>query len=312
MRWRVLVSAPYVLSEINGYIVKLESAGCEVIVAPVKERLSESELLPLVRDIDGIICGDDRITERVLGAAPRLKVISKWGTGIDSIDLEAAKVRGVAVRNTPNAFSEPVADSVIGYILSFARQLEVMNREMRQGTWNKRPLISLRETTLGVIGVGNCGKAIVHRAVAFGMRVLGNDVVEMPTDFLASTRIQMLSRKELLRQSDFVSLNTTLNPTTYHLIDEAALALMKSTAYLVNTSRGQVVDETALLRALECNRIAGAALDVFEVEPLPRNSPLRFLQNCWLAPHNSNSSPDAARLAHEKTICNLLEELRLR
>lgn len=309
MPWRVMVSAPYVIPVIDEYRATLETAGCDVVVIPVQERLTEAELLPLIRDIDGIICGDDQITERVLEAAPRLKVISKWGTGIDSIDQEAAVKRGIPVRNTPNAFSEPVADTVLGYILLFARQLDVMNRDIRDGRWVKPQLVSLRERTLGVIGVGNCGKAVVRRAVAFGMRVLGHDLVEMSLDFLTSTGLQMISREELLKQADFVSLHTTLNPSSYHLIDDKALALMKPTAYLINTSRGAVVEEAALVRALERKQIAGAALDVFEIEPLPADSLLRRFENCWLSPHNANSSPLAAQRVHENTIRNLLEEL---
>jgi D-3-phosphoglycerate dehydrogenase len=310
MHWRVLISAPYAMPLIDWYRAQLEGASCEVVVASVRERLSEEELLPLVRDIDGIICGDDQITEKVLKAAPRLKVISKWGTGIDSIDLEAATKLGIPVRNTPNAFSGPVADTVMGYILLFARKFDAMNRDIRNGRWIKPQLASLRETTLGVIGVGNCGKVVVHRAVAFGMRVLGNDLVEMPADFLANTGIQMVSCKELLKQSDFVSLNPTLNPTSHHMINDESIALMKPSAYLINTSRGPVIKEVALVRALERKQISGAALDVFEVEPLPQDSPLRRFDNCWLSPHNANSSPLAAQQVHKNTIRNLLEGLR--
>lgn len=310
--WRVLVSAPYVMPVPDWFRGELERAGCELVIAPVRERLEEEDLLSLVGDIDGIVCGDDRITDRVLAAAPRLKVISKWGTGLDSIDEAAAERRGVAVRNTPNAFSEPLADTVLGYMLIFARQLDVMNRDVREGRWVKPQLVSLREQTLGVIGVGNCGKAVVRRAVAFGMRVLGHDVVAMPDRFLDETKIEMVSRDRLLQESDFVSTNTTLNATSYHLIDDRALALMKPGAFLINTSRGPVVDEQALIRALQSKRIAGAALDVFEDEPLAVDNPLRGLDNCWLAPHNANSSPLAARRVHENTIRNLLEELRAR
>lgn len=309
MRWRVLISAPYAIPVIDYYRSRLEAAGCEVVMVDVRERLTEDELLPLVGDIDGIICGDDQITERVLEAAPRLKVISKWGTGIDSIDAEGAARRGILVCNTPNAFSEPVADTVMGYILFFARRLDLMNRDMRNGRWIKHQLISLRETSVGVIGVGNCGKAVVRRAVAFGMRVLGNDIVDMPADFLANTGIQMVPLVELLRQADFVSLNATLNPTSYHLINDETLALMKPTAYLINTARGSIVDEVALAKALQRGQIAGAALDVFEAEPLPENSPLRALDNVLLAPHNANSSPEAAQRVHENTINNLLQVL---
>jgi D-3-phosphoglycerate dehydrogenase len=309
MTWKVLVSAPYAMPVIDNYIEQLTAAGCEPVVANVQERLSENELLPLVGDIDGIICGDDQVTDAVLAAAPRLRVISKWGTGIDSIDLGAAAKRGVAVRNTPNAFSEPVADSVMGYVLLFARQLNAMNLDIRGGEWRKPQLVSLREKTLGVIGVGNCGKAVVRRAIAFGMRVLGNDPEEMPSDFLADTRIEMVPLAELLSQADFVTMHTTLNPTSYHLIDEATLGMMKPTAYLINTSRGPVIKEAALAVALEQKAIAGAALDVFEVEPLPPDSPLRRIENCWLAPHNANSSPLSAQRVHINTIKNLLDVL---
>jgi len=311
-KWRVLVSAPYAMSQLDWYRQQLETGGCEMIVAPVRERLEEDQLLPLVRDVDGIICGDDRITDRVLAAAPRLKVISKWGTGIDSIDQEAAARRGVAVRNTPNAFSEPLADTVLGYLLLFARQLDVMNRDIRAGRWVKPQLVSLRERTLGVIGVGNCGKAVVRRAVAFGMRVLGHDIVAIPDPFVAETKIEMVSREQLLREADFVSTNTTLNPDSFHMINDAALALMKPTAFLINTSRGPVVEEAALVRALESKRIAGAALDVFEDEPLAADHPLRRFDNCFFAPHNANSSPLAANRVHDNTIRNLFEELRAR
>ncbi|MCK4734113.1 MAG: phosphoglycerate dehydrogenase [Methanophagales archaeon] len=286
-----------------------EAKGIELVVPPVRERLSEQELLQWIGDIDGVICGDDYFTERVLRAAPRLKVISKWGTGIDSIDVAACKRLGITVCNTPNAFSEPVADTVLGYILCFARQILWMDRDIRAGIWSKRPSISLHECTLGVIGVGNVGKAVVRRAIAFGMHVLGNDIVEMPKKYIAETEIEMVAKDDLLRRADFVSLNCDLNPTSFHQISDREFSLMKSTAYLVNTARGQIIDEPALIKALQEKRIAGAALDVFEVEPLPENSQLRKMGNVLLAPHNANSSPEARERVHENTICNLLQVL---
>lgn len=310
MKWRVLISAPYMLPVLDEYRPIFAENDVEVIVAPVRERLSEAELLPLIGDVDGAICGDDRFTERVLRAAPRLKVISKWGTGIDSIDLQAAERLGICVCNTPGAFTDPVADTVMGYILTFARQLHWMDQDIRAGRWQKRLCVSLQERVLGVVGVGDIGKAVARRAVAFGMHVLGNDIVEIPASFIAATGLEVVSLDELLVRTDFVSLNCTLNPTSYHLIGQRELALMKPTAYLINTSRGPVVDEQALVQALQERQIAGAALDVFEEEPLPPDSPLRALDNCLLAPHNANSSPQAWRRVHENTIHNLLEGLR--
>jgi D-3-phosphoglycerate dehydrogenase len=202
-----------------------------------------------------------------------------------------------------------VADTVLGYMLTFARKLPLMDQDIRNGRWEKPPLVSLSECTLGVIGVGDCGKAVVRRAIAFGMRVLGNDIVEMPKDFISETQIEMVGLEKLLAEADFISLNPDLNPTSYHLIGKPQLERMKSSSYLINASRGPVVDEPALSDALQNGQIAGAALDVFEEEPLPAQSPLRKLPNCLLAPHNANSSPGAWQRVHENTVRNLLEGL---
>lgn len=310
MTWRILISAPYFLPVVEDYRSQLEAEGMELVIANVRERLTEAELLTLVPTIHGAICGDDQFSERVLQAATHLKVISKWGTGIDSIDTSAAARLGILVCNTPNAFTDCVADSTLGYILNFARQPFRMDADIRSGKWIKRDAVTLRECTLGVIGVGNIGKAVVRRAVAFGMTVVGCDPVVVPQAFLMETGLKLTSLPELLKSSDFVTLHCDLNPTSYHLIDRPQLELMKSTAYLINTSRGPVVNEPALVDALRSGQIAGAALDVFETEPLPSDSPLRELNNCLLAPHNSNSGLAAKKRVHEATIQNLLAGLK--
>jgi len=286
--------------------------GLEVIVAPVQERLEEEQLLDYAGQFDGALAGDDRYTARVLEAcAPRLKVISKWGTGIDSIDAQACARLGIKVGRTPNAFTLPVADSVMGYILEFARRLPWMNDAMKAGVWEKLPGRSLSECSLGVVGVGNIGKAVIRRGRAFGMQLFGNDIVEIAPDFLAENKVQMTKLDKLLARADFVSLHCDLNPTSYKLIDAAALGCMKPTAVLINTARGQMVDEPALVAALQNGTIAGAALDVYENEPLPSDSPLRQLGNVLLAPHNANSSPAAWERVHWNTFRNLLEGLGL-
>jgi D-3-phosphoglycerate dehydrogenase len=310
MSWRVLFSAPYILPALEEFRPRLEREGVEVFAADVRERLSEEELLPLVAEIDGAICGDDQFTERVLCSAPRLKVISKWGTGIDSIDSRAAARLGIRVCNTPDAFTDPVADTALGYVLCFARRLALMDRDVRSGLWVKPDAVSLKECTLGVVGVGNIGRAVVRRARAFGMKVLGTDIAPVSDAFIEEAGLRMVPLDVLLAESDFVSLHCDLNPTSFHLVGRAALALMRPTAYLINTSRGPVVDEAALARALAEGRLAGAALDVFEVEPLPLESPLRTLENCLLAPHNANSSRAARARVHESTIANLLTALK--
>lgn len=310
MTWRVLISAPYMLPVPEEFRSRLEAEGVEIVTMQVRERLSEEELLPVVGTIDGAICGDDQFTERVLRGAPRLKVISKWGTGVDSIDTHAAAKLGIRVRNTPNAFTDPVADTVLGYILCFVRRLPWMDQDIRRGSWTKPDAISLGECTLGVVGVGNIGRAVVRRARAFGMRVLGTDPAPVPASFVDETGLSLVPLRVLLKEADFVSLHCDLNPTSFHLIARAELAVMRPSAYLINTARGAVVDEPALVDALRERRIAGAALDVFEVEPLPADSPLRAVHGCLLAPHNANSGLAARRRVHESTVANLLTTLR--
>ena len=312
MGYRVLLSAPYLLPVIDGFRALLTSGGVELLLASVQERLSEDELMAYAGQVDGVVCGDDQFTKRVLEAfSPRLKVISKWGTGIDSIDRQAAERLGIHVGNTPGAFAHPVGDSVLAYILAFARRGPWMDQAMKAGHWDKIPGRTLRECTLGVVGVGHCGREVLRRARAFGMRLLGNDIVPIPTEFIREVGVEMLSLEELLRQSDFVSLNCDLNPSSFHLLNGHALARLGPQAVLINAARGAVVDEQALVEALRAGRLAGAALDVFETEPLPLDSPLMGFDNVLLAPHNANSSPAAWARVHRNTLRNLFLGLGL-
>jgi D-3-phosphoglycerate dehydrogenase len=306
----VLFTAPYMIPFLDRFRPIFEKYDLELIVPEVCERMEEADLLNYAGGFDGAICGDDRYTARVIEAcAPRLKVISKWGTGIDSIDAEACSRYGIKLGRTPNAFTTPVADTVLGYLLAFARRQPWMDRAMKAGSWEKLPGRSLSECTLGVIGVGAIGKAVTRRARAFGMQVLGNDIVEIDHVFITETSIEMTSLTDLLARSDFVSLNCDLNPTSQHLMHADTLALMKPTGVLINTARGPIVEEGALIEALQAGRIGGAALDVFEVEPLPADNPLLAMDNVMLAPHNANSSPAAWERVHLNTIKNLLDGL---
>jgi D-3-phosphoglycerate dehydrogenase len=308
----ILLSAPYMNQIAARFQPVFDHYGMELIIPEVHERMSEEEILLYAGQFDGTLCGDDRYTRRVIErCAPRLKVISKWGTGIDSIDRAAAAEIGVQVRNTPNAFTLPVADTVFGYMLAFARRQPWMDRAVKSGRWEKLPGRSLSECTLGVIGLGNIGKAVVRRARAFGMKLLGTDIVPIATDFLAEMGVEMTTLEDLMRRADFVSVNCDLNPTSQHIINATSLAWMRPSAVLINSARGPLVDEPALVAALQCGQIAGAALDVYEVEPLPASSPLLKLDNVMLAPHNSNSSPAAWERVHRNTLRNLIDGLGL-
>lgn len=303
----VLLSAPYMLTDRERFVALLEQLGFEVIVPEVDERLDEESLLEYAGRFQGTICGDDQYTRKVLEAcSPQLEVISKWGTGIDSIDQEACAQLGIMIGNTPNAFTLPVADSVLGYILAFARKQPWLDQAVKAGVWKKIPGHSLSECTLGVIGVGNVGKAVLRRADAFGMTLLGNDIREVEPDFLAEHRVKMLGLDDLLTAADYVSVNCDLNPTSRNLLGEEAFHRMKKTAVVINTARGPIIRQDELVEALQSGSIAGAALDVFQEEPLPEFSPLRELDNVLLAPHNANSSPAAWERVHRNTLKNLL------
>ena len=312
MKYTVLLTAPYMLPFVDRFNPVFESYGIELIIPKVEERMEEEDILKYAGQFDGTVCGDDRYSARVIEAClPRLKVISKWGTGIDSIDAEACSRFGVKLGRTPNAFTTPVADTVLGYMLAFARRGPWMDAAMKRGEWKKIPGKTLSECTLGVIGIGNIGKAVTRRAKAFGMKVLGTDIIDVDHVFVGESGIEMTDLDTLLANSDFVSVNCDLNSTSHHLINANTLSKMKPTAVLINTARGPIVDEKALVAALSSGQVGGAALDVFEYEPLPLDSPLLKMDNVMLAPHNSNSSPTAWERIHWSTIKNLVEGLGL-
>jgi D-3-phosphoglycerate dehydrogenase len=307
--FNVLVSAPYLQREFGDYRERFAAEGLHPIVPAVQERLEEHELLSLVPDVDGIICGDDRITPRVLDHARRLKVIVKWGTGIDSIDAEYARRKGIPVRNTPNAFTGPVSDSVLAYLLAFSRNIVASDRIMKSGNWDKAPGFTLAERCVGIIGVGNIGQMVARKLTAFGARVVGTDVVNIPSDVRAACGIEMVSLDALLERADLVTVNCNLNPTSFHLLGRAQFERMQRHAVIVNTARGPIVNEIDLVWALQNGVIGGAALDVFEEEPLPASSPLRGMSNVLLSSHATNASPRCWKAVHENSIAMICESL---
>jgi D-3-phosphoglycerate dehydrogenase len=309
----ILMTAPYMIPFVDRFKPVLERYGIELIIPDVRERMEESGILKYAGQFDGTICGDDRYTARAIEAcAPRLKIISKWGTGIDSIDQEACAKFGVKIGRTPNAFTTPVADTVLGYMLAFVRRQPWMDAAIKRGEWEKIPGKTLSECTLGVIGVGAIGKAVTRRARAFGMKVLGTDIIDIDHVFISESGIEMTDLHVLLSNSDFISINCDLNPTSQHLINAQTLSLVKHGSILINAARGPIVKEDDLIAALQSGQLGGAALDVFEIEPLPQTSPLMQMDNVMLAPHNANSSPAAWERVHWNTIKNLVEGLGMK
>jgi len=308
---KLLISAPYMIAERERVEPLVTRPGLEVTWATVRERLEEADLLPIIGQYDAIICGDDRFTPRVLDAAKKLRAIVKWGTGIDSIDKPYATKRGIKVLNTPGAFTNPVADTTLGYILHFARGVSVNDQVLRTGGWNKPQGFALSERTIGIIGFGTIGRAVAKRLHACDATVLATDIVEIPETVVRELGVTMLARDELLERSDFVTLHCDLNSTSHHVLNRDAFARMKRKPYVVNTARGPLIDEKALIEALNKGIIAGAGLDVFEDEPLPPEHVMRRMPNTILACHNSNSSPTHWWRIHERSARLVAEELGL-
>jgi D-3-phosphoglycerate dehydrogenase len=307
--YRILASCPLIQDSIDEYEKIFAEHGITADVPEIDQQLTEAELLDIIDRYHGVIAGDDEFTAQVLRAASNLQVISKWGIGTDNIDEDVAKEEGIAVYNTPGAFADEVADVVLGYAIMLTRELHHVDREIRQDNWVSPRGVSLAGKTFGVVGVGNIGAEVARRAHAVGMTVLGNDVQPIDETLKNETGIESVSLHELLEQSDVVSLNCPLTDATEELIGEEQLTRLGKSGYLINTSRGELINQSALVRALEEDYIAGAALDVFETEPLPSDSPLTELDNVILGSHNAQNTKEAVTRVNDRAVENLLQGL---
>jgi D-3-phosphoglycerate dehydrogenase len=308
-RWRVLITCPQLQRTIEAHRQQLVEHEIEADLPPVVQQLSEEELIRLLPGIDGIVAGDDPLTRAVLQTADRLKVISKWGVGVDNIDLEAAAELGIRVTNTPGMFGDEVADVVIGYLILMARQLHRVDRDVRAGQWPKPEGVSLAGRTMGVVGLGHIGQAVAKRAQVMEMQVIGTDVSSESAGTAQRSGVKIVDLPELLRQADVVSLNCPLTAENRHMISERTLAMMKPGAWIINTARGGLIHEDALVSALSSGLIGAAALDVFEVEPLPADSPLRRFGQVILGAHNSSNTEDGVHRTSVRAIENLIAGL---
>lgn len=285
---RVLVAAP--LHE-KAFDV-LKNAGLKVIY---EEYPDEERLLELAKDVDAIIVrSKPKVTRKVIENAPKLRVIGRAGVGLDNIDLEAAKERGIEVVNSPGASSRSVAELAMALMFNVARKIAFADRKMREGVWAKKQCMGfeLDGKTLGIVGFGRIGYQIGKIAKAMGMNLLLYD--PHPNEERArEVGGKFVGLEELLKESDIVTLHVPLLDSTYHLINEERLKLMKPGAILINAARGPIIDTDALVKALREGWIAGAALDVFEEEPLPKGHPLTELDNVVLTPHIGASTVEA-------------------
>lgn len=291
---RVLVTARAFFSAGVGHAEGLATPGLELVRAARFGPLGEEELIEALRDVSGVIASSDRYTRRVLEAAPGLRAIARTGVGYDSVDLEAATRLGIVVVTTPGRIADTVADFAFGLMLALGRRIPEAASVMRRGGWAaEMPGADLWGKCLGIVGLGAVGTAVARRAAGFAMRVLAFDPA-LPPDEVARRGAEPASLDALLAQADYVTLHASLHAGSRHLIGARQLATMKPTAYLVNTARGGLVDVDALIEALEAGRIAGAALDAFEQEPLPAEHPLRHTARCLLTPHIAFSTRDTS------------------
>jgi phosphoglycerate dehydrogenase-like enzyme len=286
MSWKVLITARVFNVLGKPALELLKKNGCEVVLPEKFGPLKTEELLQRIEGFDATLCSPDQYNATALQApaTKSLKVISRWGVGYDSIDIAEATRQGVVVAYTPGLLNETVADWTWALLLGIARRVAYGHIAVSNGEWTNYWGHNVHGKTLGLIGCGRIGQAVAKRAGGFDMRVIAYDIAP-PKE---QTNIQFVSLDELLAQSDFVSLHAALTPENRGLIGEAQLRKMKSDAYLINTARGPLIDEVALTKALQEGWIAGAALDVFTIEPLPRDNPLRTAPNLLLEPHQAS------------------------
>ena len=309
---KVLVSNIMMINERERFDQILRARGVTPIWPEVNQFMDEAQCLEFAGQVDGWMAGDDQITETVLKAfLPRLKVISKWGTGIDSIDLKAAKDLGVPVCNSPGAFRDAVSEYAIGLLLSATRRLARTDRMIRQGEWPKGRFPGMAGKTMGVVGYGAIGQGVGQRARGLGMEVIANDPFMAQTVDVAPDGAALVSFETLLEQADVICLCCNQTAENYHLINSDTLARARDGVILCNVARGGLVDENALIAALNAGKVAAAALDVFEVEPLAPDHPLLSFENVSLSSHNANRTVQAIEYVHDNTLKNLWEHLDL-
>ena len=270
----------------------LLSAGHQILPNPYLGRLlNENEVIELIEDADGIIAGQDALTGKAIAAGKNLKIITRYGVGIDKVDIASATKQKVIVTNTPGANSGSVAEYAMALMLAVARKLVIGRNSVIQGKWDFMTSTGLNNKVLGIIGLGKIGQGLAIRAKGFGMKSIAYD--PYPNDqFAAENDIEFVDLQQLLRDSDFISLHAPGTKENIHLIGKQQLDLMKSTAFLINTARGTLIDEQALFEALSEKRIAGAALDVLYNEP-PGNNPLFTLENVVITPHLAANTTEA-------------------
>lgn len=288
---------------------RLRDAGLEIVRNETGAVLDEESMCRLIAPCAGVILGVDPLGKKVLDNAPLLKAVSRYGVGLDNVDLQECAKRGITVSRTLGAIENAVADYAFSLILGVARRTCLIDRRCRANDWKKITSLDVFGKTLGVIGLGAVGKCVARRAKGFEMRILAHDIA-WDAEFASKYDVIPRNVDDICREADIITLHCSLNEQTRHLIDARRIELMKKTAILINTARGGIVDDDALLEALCDNRIYGAGLDVFEREP-PANRAWLELDNVILGSHCSSSTKDAVERMGNMALENLFRDLHI-
>jgi D-3-phosphoglycerate dehydrogenase len=279
----------------------------ELVFNPHNQPLEEAELISLLDGCDGCIAGLDPFNKTVIYSTNTLKVISRYGAGVDNVDLEAAREQGIIVCNTPGVNAEAVADLAFGLMLSLTRKLPLLDRHTREGKWDRSIGTELYKKTIGILGLGAVGKAVARRAAGFSMRVLACDPA-IDTAYAQAHRLTPVNFNKLVSESDILSLHLPLKADTRHIISLDVMCNMKKGALLINTARGGLIDEAAACALLQAGHLGGMGLDVYEVEP-PHDPALFGLDNVVLTPHTAARTAEATALMATVSVKNLIDVL---
>ena len=308
-KYKILISAIPLVPIFKKFKKYFDHKKFSIDLKKTDQFLNENELIKIIKDYDGVICGDDEFSEKVLFKAQKLKVISKWGTGINSIDFNFAKKRKIKVCNTPSAFSYSVATMALAMILAYYRKIITNHNLVKKYKWPKITGETLLNKKVGVIGVGNIGKKILQMLRGFETINYGNDLKKINKNFLSKYNVKQVSKDKIFQECDIVVTASDLNKSSYHLINKKSLNKMKKDVLIVNISRGPLIDNIALINFLKKNKNSGACLDVFEKEPLNQKSKFLSLKNCILASHNAFNTSYEVEKTHLNTIKNILKFL---
>ncbi len=297
----ILITCPPMLRSIEAFRLRFKELNFEIVTPTVVQTLSEDELLALVPEVDGWIIGDDPATARVFeaGRRGRLRAAVKWGVGVDNVDFDACGRLGIRIGNTPGMFGREVADLAYSYIVALARQSFFIDSGVKTGLWPKPAGMSLAGKTVALVGLGDIGRQLAKRLLVAEMNVIGYDPafdsIALPDGVVKG------SWPKRLEEADFLVLTCALNPATRHLLNATTLRIAREGVRVVNVARGALIDEAALIDALQSGRVHSAALEVFDIEPLPNLSRLRaFADRCVFGSHNASNTIEAvARTSYQ-------------